>query len=173
MLFNESPNKDVNEIVASINSTSTGTSISQGNYTLTFTTGKYFSNGFNNVSYVFSSSTPSNNIENYTYFQTYDWVSNTLPFSGSSTLLPAFSGTVCNYNNQGNKFSQYNSYVNRIYKYYYKTVLTNPSNINDFDILASPITNFVYSGFPGTRNYELAYRYSGGNVIYSSSTYII
>jgi len=163
----------VNDRVAEINLTSTGNSIYTGNYTLTFATGKYFSNGFNNVSYVLSSSTSSNNIEFASYFKTYDWLSNTLPFSGNSTLLPSFSGTVCNYNNQGYKSTLSNSYENIIYKFYYKTVLTNSSNINDFDILASPITNFVYSGHPGARNYELAYRYSGGNVTYSSSTYII
>jgi len=164
---------NVNTIVTDVNNYSTGTTSNFGSYTLTFTTGKYFSNPISYVNWIVSQSTPLNNIEYPSYFNTDDWLSNTLTFSGDSTLLPSFSGTVCNYNNQGAKYSNFNSYVNKIYKFYYKTVLTNPLNINDFDILASPITNFVYSGFPGSRNYELAYRYSGGNVTYSSSTYII
>jgi hypothetical protein len=166
-------NISVNGVVNRVNDNSTGNTINYG-YTYTFPTGKYFSNPISYRDFVTSATTPSNNIEKYGFFRTYDWVSNTLPFSGVSTLLPSFSGTVCNYNNQGYKSPLYNSYYNVIYKYYYKTVLTNPSNINDFDILASPITNFVYSGYPSSvPNYELAYRYSGGNVTYSSSTYII
>ena len=101
-------------------------------------------------------------------------MSNTLTFSGSSTLLPSLSGTVCsNYSNQGYRAPIYNSFGNSNWKFYYKTVLINPSNVNDFEILASPITNFAYSGAPNSINYELAYRFSGGVETFSNPTYII
>jgi hypothetical protein len=57
--------------------------------------------------------------------------------------------------------------------YYYQTRLINPSDVNDFEIWASPITNFSYSGAPFTAQYDLAYRYSGGSVTFSNPTYII
>jgi hypothetical protein len=107
-------------------------------------------------------------------FRTSDWTFNTYPFSGNpSTIIPSLSGVTCDYFTTGVKENQFNSFLISQYKYYYKIELTNPLNLNDFDIWASPINNFSYSGAPSTTFYDLAYRYSGGNVTYSSSTYII
>jgi hypothetical protein len=50
----------------------------------------------------------------------------------------------------------------------YEALLPNPLNNLDFEIWATPIINYV-----PTPPKVLAYRYSGGNVTYSSSTYII
>jgi hypothetical protein len=167
-------NVNINSAVDNINNNSTGTTNNYGNYTLQFLSGKYFSPPIPEVIYIKSSSTVSNDVVTESVFRTYDWMSNTLTFSGSSTLLPSLSGTVCNnYSNQGYRASKYNSFGNSNWKFVYKTVLINPSNVNDFEILASPITNFVYSGAPGSVNYELAYRYSGGVETFSNPTYII
>jgi len=101
--------------------------------------------------------------------ETNQWTTNTIPYSGvSNTLIPSFSGTLCNYNTLGNQTSAYNSYYNRdnLYYYYIRAL-----NLNDFEIWSAPIVN--YSANTNFNNAILAYRYSGGNVTYSSSTYII
>jgi hypothetical protein len=135
----------------------------------------YYSNPFYYCEY-FTSGNTSNSSQSWDgYFTTPDWSFNTYPFSGNpSTIIPSLSGSVCNYNSTGRYIGPiFNSFYRQQYKYIYKVQLTNPSNASDFDIYASPINNFTYSGSPGTILYDLAYRYSGGNVTYSSSTYII
>jgi hypothetical protein len=101
---------------------------------------------------------------------TNQWTTNTIPYSGiSNTLIPSFSGTLCNYNTLGGVISPtYNSFYNdyNLYYYYIRTL-----NLNDFEIWSAPIIS--YSGNTNPNNAILAYRYSGGNVTYSSSTYII
>ena len=101
---------------------------------------------------------------------TNQWTTNTIPYSGiSNTLIPSFSGTLCNYNTLGGVISPtYNSFYNdyNLYYYYIRTL-----NLNDFEIWSAPIIS--YSGNTDPNNAILAYRYSGGNVTYSSSTYII
>ena len=54
------------------------------------------------------------------------------------------------------------------YGYFYKITLTNPLDVRDFDISANTLSNGYMTGV-----YDLAYRYSGGSVIYSNPTYII
>jgi len=165
---------NISSVVNAINNNSTGTT--NGGYGIerTFNNGVYYSNPLYNYNYFFSGGTSRPTWDIDGYFVTPDWSFNTYPFSGNpSTIIPSLSGTVCNYNSTGKYNPIYNSYYRQQYKYAYKIQLTNPSNAGDFDILASPITNFSYSGSPSTPLYELAYRYSGGNVTYSSSTYII
>jgi hypothetical protein len=101
--------------------------------------------------------------------ETNQWTTNTIPYSGvSNTLIPSFSGTLCNYNTLGIRYTDYNSFYNTDYLYnYYIRAL----NLNDFEIWSAPIVN--YSANTNFNNAILAYRYSGGNVTYSSSTYII
>jgi hypothetical protein len=98
--------------------------------------------------------------------ETYAYTSTT-----ASSLLTSYSAVTCdNYNRY------YGISTGRIYPYNIQARLTNPLDTNDFQIWASPINNYVYSGFPSGPTaaiYELVYDYSGGNVIYSSSTYII
>jgi len=98
--------------------------------------------------------------------ETYAYTSTT-----ASSLLTTYSAVTCdNYNRY------YGVTTGRIYPYVLQARLTNSADTNDFQIWASPINNYVYSGFPASylsANFELAYDYSGGNVVYSSSTYII
>ena len=167
-------NNNIQGMINLINSSSTGSTPTYGT-DRTFTNGKYFVNPISTVVTISSGNTVTTaDTNNRSYFKTFDWTSNTYPFSGTgNTLIPSLSGTVCNYNNIGVRLPLFNSYYNQNYKFYFETRLTNPLNVEDFDIWSSPITNFSYSGSPGTAFYELAYRYSGGSTTYSNPTYII
>lgn len=164
----------VNSIINSINNNSTGSTTNGYGINRTFSNGMYYTNPVFYGIYASSGNTPTTGQTFPGYYLTSDWSFNTYPFSGNpSTIIPSLSGTVCNFNNSGVNYNYANSYYRYQFKYYYEARLTNPSDVSDFDIWASPITNFSYSGAPFTAQYELAYRYSGGNVTYSSSTYII
>jgi hypothetical protein len=165
---------NISSIVSLINNSSTGTTPSYG-IDADFNSGIYYSNPLYYFAYFSSGSTIRNSWDFNGYFITPDWSFNTYPFSGNpSTIIPSLSGSVCNYNSTGKYIGPiYNSFYREQWKYAYRVQLTNPSNASDFDIYASPINNFTYSGSPGTVLYDLAYRYSGGNVTFSSSTYII
>lgn len=159
--------------VNSINGSSTGNT---GNNTLNrvFSSGVYYNNPINRFVGLTSGNTIITAITYSAYFTTPDWSFNTYPFSGNpSTIIPSLSGSVCNFNNTGVIRPSYNSYGIEQYVYYYQTRLINPSNVNDFEIWASPITDFRYSGAPGTAFYELAYQFSGGSETYFNPTYII
>ena len=162
-----------NQIIGFINTSSTG-STSIYNTDRTFVNGVYYINPLTSNGYLVSGNTPVTAITYFnTYFITPDWSFNTYPFSGNpSTIIPSLSGSVCNYNNTGIRITKFNSYSIQQYKYYYQIRLTNPLDVRDFDIWASPITNFAYSGTPGNIIYELAYRTSGGTIT-TNPTYII
>jgi len=101
------------------------------------------------------------NFQSYNYWYAY---SNLIyPYSGSSTLIPSLNTVTCN---SINNIS--GSYYKIQYPYLYTVKLTNPSDVRDFDISANTISNGSVIG-----PYVLAYRYSGGSVTYSDSTYII
>lgn len=162
-----------NNIVNDINNSSTGNTNNVSTNRV-FSSGIYYNNPMNKLYNLTSGNTIITAITYSAYFTTPDWSFNTYPFSGNpSTIIPSLSGSVCNFNNTGVVSTNYNSYNKNQYVYYYQTRLINPSNINDFEIWASPITNFSYSGAPSTALYELAYRYSGGSTTYSNPTYII
>jgi hypothetical protein len=164
----------INDRVSKVNVRSTGMTSGEGSYPLNSPSGKYFINPIPGALIVRGSVKTVTATSFNSNFLTFDWISNTIPFSGSTpTLIPSLSGTVCNYNNTGQKLDIFNSSYNRNFKFYHQVRLTNPSNVNDFDIWASPISNFNYLGSPSSPQFELAYRYSGGNVTFSSSTYII
>ena len=168
-------NCDTEEIgfVNSINNSSTGNT-SNVSTNRVFSSGIYYNNPIHRLVNLKSSNTIITAITYSAYFTTPDWSFNTYPFSGNpSTIIPSLSGSVCNFNNTGVVRPNYNSYGIEQYLYYYQTRLINPLNVNDFEIWASPITNFRYSGAPGTALYELAYQFSGGSITYSNPTYII
>jgi hypothetical protein len=106
---------------------------------------------------------------------------NTIPASGiSNTIIPSLSGQVCDYSTHGYFITggylppiSNGFYYFRQYLYQIKIELTNPLDVRDFNIYMSPINNFIYSGYPYTALYDLAYSYSGGSVVYSNPTYII
>ena len=166
---------DLGEIgfVNAINNSSTGNT-SNTSTNRVFSSGVYYNNPIFRVVNLTSGNTIITAITYSSYFTTPDWSFNTYPFSGNpSTIIPSLSGSVCNFNNTGVVRPKYNSYSIEQYVYYYQTRLINPSNVNDFEIWASPITDFKYSGAPGAALYELAYQYSGGSETYSNPTYII
>lgn len=161
-----------NTMVDVVNLGSTGTTSLLGT-NATFSTGLYYTNPIQ-LRYVNSYDDPNPNDEQQGFFNTPEWSFNTYPFSGSTpTLIPSFSGTVCDYMSTGVPSSIYNSFARAQYKLYYDIRRTDILDPTAFDIWASPILNFSYSGAPGPAQFELAYRYSGGNVVFSSSTYII
>jgi hypothetical protein len=153
---------------------------SKGNQT-PYATNKVFPNGTYYTNPIVNCNFTVKNIQSSTaytnsgiFFLTSDWSFNTYPFSGNpSTFIPSLSGTVCNYTSRGSKYNSFNSSYQKQFKFYYQLRLINELNVRDFEILVSPITNFAYSGSTGTALYDLAYRYSGGSVTYSNSTYII
>jgi hypothetical protein len=165
-----------NTTINNINKFSTGTTIQLGNYTKEFiytpntlNLGVYYTNPF--------SIGNSINFENITisaqtinsYLDTNQWTTNTIPYSGvSNTLIPSFSGTLCNYNLLGRTGPVYNSYYNRRDLYYYYII---SPTLTDFEIWSAPIVNF--SANTNFNNAILAYRYSGGSTTYSNPTYII
>jgi len=153
-------------IVSSVNATSTGYTYPEK----TFSSGLHFDTPFEYVSWTISSTTSLTEYVIYGTYETSDWETNTYPFSGSpATLIPSLSGSCCpNYAQTGSRYSFLGTYFNNNYAYYFKVRLTNPLNNADFDISANTISNRVTTG-----TYVLAYRYSGGSVLYSDPTYII
>ena len=166
-----------NGFVDRANESSTGTTLDYGNYRREFiydpTTNKYgvyYTNGFywcqamNKYNTTISAQTIGG------LFYTNHWTTNTIPYSGiSNTLIPPFSGTLCNYNTLGGKITPYkNSYYNEYNLFNYFIIKPNTS---DFEIWASPIVNF--SANTNFNSAILAYRYSGGSATTINPTYII
>jgi hypothetical protein len=170
----------INQFVDEINSASTG---GTNNRTLITNVGASFPFPFQSVMKI------NQNYTEYTggtYSGYYDINVNslkTVPASGSSnTLIPSLSGQVCDYSSHGifdsglaaGYGANDGADIFRKDLFKFKVVLTNPFDVNDFNIYASPINNFVYSGYPSYSPYfELAYSYSGGSVVYSNPTYVI
>jgi len=156
-------------VINNINNSSTGTS---NNFSGTSNTGSRYTTttviqstsvrlSYNSSPSVSATTTPTITLYDYQY--------QTIPWSGSgNTLIPALSGQTCQYTG----FQSNGTFLVK-YPYSYRVVLTNPNDERDYDILGSPITNGVYSGYPGTAIYELAVRYSGGSVTYSNPYYTI
>jgi hypothetical protein len=167
-------NSNENSVVSLINVISKDNSVSYATNRV-FPSGVYYTNPIYYNQYLTVNNTPyTAHTHQWGYFTTTDWSFNTYPFSGNpSTFIPSLSGTVCNYTSTGVIGSIYNSFYQRQFKYYYEVRLLSPSNVNNYEIWASPITNFSYSGAPSTALYTLAYRYSGGSVTFSNPTYII
>ena len=159
-----------------INNTSTGITTNWGNYTKEFTYipntlnfGVYYTNPFYQVNTIDINKTTLSAQTIGGYLDTNQWTTNTIPYSGiSNTLIPSFSGTLCNYSLSGETIPYANSYYNQKDLYYYYII---SPTLTDFEIWSAPITSF--SANTNFNNAILAYRYSGGNVTYSSSTYII
>jgi hypothetical protein len=108
----------------------------------------------------------------YLSVDTNQWSTNTYPYSGPSpSIIPSFSGSICNYKNLGISTSFEGSYYNKSYLCYYTIRLPNSADTRSFEIWSAPIVN--YSANTNFNNAILAYRYSGGSVTYSNPTYII
>jgi hypothetical protein len=162
-------------VINSINNASTGTS---NNFVGTTTTGsKYINNTQFQVGYVLFSyiNQPQSATTIAGSISIYDYIRETIPWSGvSNTYINNLSGETCISSGLPKSFagSNFGYFINKTqYRYYFE--LTNPSDIKDYDIYGSRITNGAYSGFPGTTIYELAVRYSGGSVTYSNPYFVI
>jgi len=134
--------------------------------------GVYYSNPFEYLIYFTSVTTTfsAQTILERTY--TNEWTTNTYPYSGTSpSIIPSLSGSVCNFNNLGTKVSDGGSSYNLSTLCHYTILFPNSADTRNFEIWSAPIVN--YSANTNFNNAILAYRYSGGNVTYSSSTYII
>jgi len=87
--------------------------------------------------------------------------------SGSSyNLIPSLYSQLCPL--YGESFPNFYYGAVRKYQFFYRTTSTNPNNLLDFTIEASPIIN----GAP-TYTYVLIYQIQNGTVIYSDPNYII
>jgi hypothetical protein len=154
-------------IVTAINNASTGTS---NNFSATTTRGSKLNDPFLNryALAITNAVTTAQTFATSTYVRN-SYIYQTIPWSGvSNTLIPNLSGLTCYPNSLCNN----NNDCRRWY-YYHQVRLTNPLDIRDFEIYASPITNLQYSGAPGAPIYELALTYSGQTVTYANPTYCI
>jgi hypothetical protein len=153
-------------ITNTVNNQSTGTTSFYKN----FNSGFYFQNFIRGVIGVTSGITQTLQKDLTGNYFLFDYESNTYPFSGSPyTLIPSLSASVCtNYISGGNESPYFNTTQRRKYKYFYRVRLTNLSDVNDFDISASTISNGAQ-----INPFILVYRYSGGSVVYSDPVYII
>jgi hypothetical protein len=75
-----------------------------------------------------------------------DWLNTTMPFSGNTlpyTPIPTLSASTCNnYTSAGTNVSWG---ARQMFMYYYDIKLTDPLNVESYQILARPIINGVYS----------------------------
>lgn len=82
----------------------------------------------------------------YGYFMYSDWLNTTMPFSGNTlpyTPIPTLSASTCNnYTSAGTNVSWG---ARQMFMYYYDIKLTDPLNVESYQILARPIINGVYS----------------------------
>ena len=96
----------------------------------------------------------------------------------TNTLIPSLSATTCNFKDRSHTYGNPNNleYYAQFVGYYILQ-LTNPSNLSDFIIYASPIINGDWSGATGPGTSPVlttpVYGYSGGSVYLSNPTYII
>ena len=134
--------------------------------------GIYYSDPFSDLTWM-TATTNTISAQTIGYnVSTNQWTTNTYPYSGTSpSIIPSLSGTVCNFNNLGVKGSAFGSSYNESTLCRYTVLFPNSADTRNFEIWSAPIVN--YSANTNFNNAILAYRYSGGNVTYSSSTYII
>ena len=165
----------VSGVLTSVNDSSTGNT--QFNQYFSANTsfgwyGIYYAPPFEFLFYVtaitdtFSAQTIGENIV------TNDWSTSTYPYSGTSpSIIPSLSGSVCNFGNLGTKGFFQGDYYNESRVCEYTILYPNSADTRNFEIWAAPIVNYSANTNPSSA--ILAYRFSGGNVTYSSSTYII
>jgi hypothetical protein len=159
-----------NNIVNVINVSSTATT---NNFTGTTTVGARYESPFTRVLALTYGSRTLNNLSIRGTIQFIDYQNRTYVYSGSSpsSIVPSLSAKTCNNFNDTPQTLVNPPYSAVIYGYAYRATLTNPLDPNDFQIWASPINNYTYSGYPGTIQYELIYDYSGGTTTVINPSY--
>ena len=169
--------EDTNYIVDEINNISTGTTNNMSNTNIKGN--RYITpfHGILQLLYFNSSFTRSNY---YKQTAAGSFIRKTLPMSGSSfTLIPSISAETCSYTSKS-RYYPYNfssganddTYVQTMYNF--NTYVTNPLNLNDFKITATPIVNGTYVGSNGIGTNDITiYEVQNGVVIYSDPNYVV
>jgi hypothetical protein len=95
-----------------------------------------------------------------------------IPASGSPLQpIPELSANTCDLSTIMVEYQGIN-YLS--FPYRYITTLTNPNDVRDFRIYASPIIGNVYEGFPGSPIFsDFVYGYSAGTVYHTDPNYLI
>ena len=154
----------MNDIVGDVNTSSLTTG---NNQSYTNNKGSRVTDPFYRYTRLFyyTGGTLSQNISSYE--ETSTFFNSTYPMSGSSyNLIPSLYSQLCPL--YGESFPNFYYGAVRKYQFFYRTTSTNPNNLLDFTIEASPIIN----GAP-TYTYVLIYQIQNGTVIYSDPNYII
>jgi len=98
-------------------------------------------------------------------------LNSTVPFSGNSspyTQIPSLSALTCNnFTNKGILQGNLNNNWQGVGVWEYQVVLTDPSDVRSFDILAKPIVN----GVPFSAFSETAATVVGGTLTYTNPLY--
>lgn len=156
----------VDTIVNVVNNASTGTS---NNISGTTTTGSRAVDPFGRRYRVSSGSTSVTTFSRRSTINFNEYQVKTIGWSGiSNTYITNLSGQTCDFSTWFLIGGNYNKST-----FNYEVRLINPLNVQDFEIWGSPITNYVFSGFPSSAIYELALQYSGGSITYSNPYYVI
>jgi hypothetical protein len=167
-----SPNCDSIVKFNIVNTTNNSTTGSTNDYTGTTTVGSRYQYPFNQVFGLTTASTPTTSGATFGRISIYEYINQTIPASGSPLqVITTLTSDTCNLS----------SFMGEVipnlwqqWAYRYIVVLTNPSDVRDFRIYASPITNGAYDGFPGTVIYsDFVYGFSAGTVYHTDPTYLI
>jgi hypothetical protein len=165
-------NSGLNDIVNNINETVTATTT---NFTGTTTAGSRYVTPFYLIFGIQSGSTSNTNQTDNGFIIIPQYTNETYAFSGNPlTSIPSLSARTCNnlesfMSYESNNFGVGAGGTYQRYQYYYKVELTNPSDVRDFRIYASPITN----GLPTFSSTDFVYGFSGGSVYHTNPTYLI
>ena len=165
-------NSELDNIVNGINGTVTATT---NNFTGTTTAGSRYVYPFFLLIGIQSGSTSNTNQTDNGFIIIPQYTNETYSFSGNPlTSIPSLSARTCNNLESFMVYESNNFGINaggtyQRYQYYYKVELTNPSDVRDFRIYASPITN----GSPTFSFTDFVYGFSGGSVYHTNPTYLI
>jgi hypothetical protein len=107
-----------------------------------------------------------------------EYANQTIPYSVNNVLIPSLTAETCSFqNNSVTRRDSPELVFHQQYLYYYKLELFDETDITNFRIYGSPITNFQYSGATPqngwTPIFELALEYSGGTITYQNPYYCI
>jgi hypothetical protein len=168
---------DTNYIVDYINNISTGTTNNMSNTNIK---GNRYVTPFHGIIQLFYNNSNFTRGNYYKQTSAGSFIRKTLPMSGSSfTLIPSISAETCSYASQSkynaNNFSNGindDTYVQTMYNF--NAYVTNPLNLNDFKITATPIVNGTYVGSNGIGTNDITiYEVQNGVVIYSDPNYVV
>lgn len=165
-------NSTVNSFVNSINNTIQNSFF---DFTGTTTVSLRYQYPFTNVSQVSSADTVLNTGFTYGQLSLAEYSNLTYVASGDPLVnITNLSAQTCNLSTTMSTRDQYGFVKLNQYVFYYAFILTNPSDVRDFRIYASPIINGAYNGYPNNPIFsDFVYGFSGGGVYHADYTYLI